>query len=363
MMYKIDAVDTLVFRTANPFDAGVNFHAYSQFPPFPSVYAGALRRGEKIAARDIKIGFSGLLLNGKYAFPQPLDTLVTEQQTLQSMKLSKSYTSSHELDWMLAPAQEIEKKVNVSGGAYLVQADFENYLNGSNQVKYEALGDYVTKESHIGIEMEHETHKTKDGMWYSEELIRLKNQNNNHCSLVVDAEGFTIDNQATVKIGGDTKLATVTKIEELSIPEPSNPTNYFKLYLATPAVFKYGWLPRWIDPETKVGSFTYRKNQVKVRLVAAAIDKPVPIGGYSENGPRPMHLAVPAGSVYYFELLEGTHKDAIKLFHQKCISDYRSDNTGKLGFDYIWWNRLVYCDRGFGYAFVGKVKEEVYHDK
>ena len=364
MIYQLEALDTLTFRTANPFDAGVNFHAYSQFPPLPSVYAGALRKGEAIEARKIKIGFSGVLLNNEFAFPQPLDTLITNEKTdnqegeneLTAMALFKKRHSNHELEWMLAPTEEIEKKVSVSGGAYIKEAALQQYLNGDRKITYEKLGDYFKRESHIGIEMEQKTHATKQGMWYSTELIRP-----HQCSLVVEATGIKTKEGDAIKIGGNTKLAHVKLIESFTITPPVANNGYFKLYFATPAMFKYGWLPRWIDPKTKEGTFTMKKRKVKVKLIAAAIDKPVPVGGYTENGgPRPMRMAIPAGSVYYFKLLDGTtYEDAVKLFHQKCLSDYRIP----FDFNYGWWDRLVYCDRGFGYALVGKMKEDMFHEE
>jgi CRISPR type III-B/RAMP module-associated protein Cmr3 len=113
-----------------------------------------------------------------------------------------------------------------------------------------------------------------------------------------------------------------------------------------------GWLPNWIDHTTgrvklklRTGDVRRRWNEDKQRtvrqadketdigafLVAARIPKPIPIVGWTErlhlladekshwirmddenaHGPRPAHLAVPAGAVYYFEA--NTEKDAIAL--------------------------------------------------
>jgi hypothetical protein len=48
--------------------------------------------------------------------------------------------------------------------------------------------------------------------------------------------------------------------------------------------------------------------------------------------------AVPAGSVYYFELLNGAMEDVNEVFHQAAISD-------------------MYLEQGFGISYVGKVEE------
>jgi len=101
-----------------------------------------------------------------------------------------------------------------------------------------------------------------------------------------------------------------------------------------------GWLPNWICPDTgkvllKAGDTERAKGEsrdawrkrvrglgsIAARLVAAVVPKAVPVTGWTErlhllqdegkrwtttddekaHGPRATHLAVPAGSVYYFE--------------------------------------------------------------
>jgi len=105
-----------------------------------------------------------------------------------------------------------------------------------------------------------------------------------------------------------------------------------------------GWLPTWIDPTTSrvllqtldaderrrrrqlnYGGRGYRSEEnaspVAARLVAARIEKPLPITGWangdaslgeaSRSGAKSTHLAVPAGSVYYFAC--DTAEDAAQL--------------------------------------------------
>lgn len=351
-MYKLEAVDTVIFREANSFDAGVHFHSSSKFPPYPATYAGVFKEGTSLKDRDIKIGFNGVMLDNEYAFPQPLDTVITQQNTLQKMKLVKSGESSHELPYTLSSISNENKKTHIYEGAYLKANDFNRYLLGDETYPFTVLGEYITRELHTGIKMDYEKHTTVEGMWYTEESIRLKSKMHT-CALVAQVEGVNLQENSLKKIGANTRLVKINKAKELNIVKPKA-SRYFKVYFATPAIFKHGWLPRWINPDTKEGTFRHKRRKVRVKLIAAAIGKAVPIGGYSKNGPREMHLAIPAGSVYYFELLEGEVQNIEKIFHQKCISDFRH----RLGFDYEWWDRLIYCDRGFGYTFVGEVKEE-----
>jgi len=90
-----------------------------------------------------------------------------------------------------------------------------------------------------------------------------------------------------------------------------------------------GWLPTWICPETgkvllqtidqeerkrrrqlNAAGTGYESNpNIDATLVAAITGKPIPVTGYAlphettgaKGGTKPTHLAVPAGSVYYFE--------------------------------------------------------------
>lgn len=111
-----------------------------------------------------------------------------------------------------------------------------------------------------------------------------------------------------------------------------------------------GWLPNWICPQTGKVLLKYRAGQrhrtwepdkkrtvrkaeteseIDAYLVAAVVPKPIPIIGWTErlhllrdekhwtegnaapHGPRPTHLATPAGAVYYFEAENA--QDAAKL--------------------------------------------------
>jgi len=76
-------------------------------------------------------------------------------------------------------------------------------------------------------------------------------------------------------------------------------------------------------------------------MIAACIGKPVGIGGYDfvKNRPKTMKKAVPAGSVYYFELQESSIDDLFERVWHKPISDEKSKEGFGItligGFDYV----------------------------
>ncbi|PZM66781.1 type III-B CRISPR module-associated Cmr3 family protein [Paenibacillus dendritiformis] len=375
MLYAIDAVDTLFFRNGAPFDAGLNHAASSAFPPLPSVYAGALRTGglslgrsDQNAARRIKIGFSGLMAGNQFLFPRPLDSVVWKQEgskwLLKLLRLTPAPISSAPLEWGLSAEPSGSKEVAPRGGGYISENELQAYLEGNEwNCSVQALADYIHDERHIGIQIDPASGAARDRRWYSIHKVRPADQQNRKCSLVVEAEGLSISQPTVIKIGGESKTASLYPIEQcFSLPPVADTGRLFKLYLATPAIFKQGWLPWWIDPATMEGWFAYKKRRIRVRLLSAAVGRYVPVGGFGtfeHNGkfkskPREMRYAVPAGSVYFFQIVDGTFEDANKLFHQKCISDYREN----LGFVYDNWDRLRYCDRGFGYSLIGRIGEE-----
>lgn len=164
-------------------------------------------------------------------------------------------------------------------------------------------------------------------------------------------------NRTPIIVGGQQRACTVERdcAQPVCLPQGksgdftvgSNGKHLVKWVLLTPAIFPAisagvskrgterkahpgGWLPTWVCPDTgKVLLQTIDEAERKRRrslnaagkgydstpnipatLVAALVGKPVTVTGYAlpheaterpQGGPKPTHLAVPAGSVYHFE--------------------------------------------------------------
>jgi len=404
MLYKIKAVDQLFFRSPAPFEAGggSQFLA-SYFPPLPSTYAGAFRmfpreltEGDK--AKRLRIGYNGLLYQGALCFPQPLDLLrisesdgeeempfnvINKHYALEKLIIEKKPPSNFPLDYYLVRDKledngendEEEGKKSFPEDLYISEQRLKAYLNAENTpISGFSLSDNLTKEAKLGIEIGTDG-IAEDGMLYQIEMIRPKDEDGNDWELAVEASGIKMDDKKSyVRLGGEAKVAQIEDMEQaFKLEIADSESKFFKLYFATPAIFQNGWLPRWIKKDM-TGSFSYKGKKVKVELLAAAVGKSMPIGGFGnfvvkdpdkkvdhKARPREMRYAIPAGSVYYFKILEGDFEKVKKLFHQRCISDYREDSNSKgeepYGFSRPMkiFDRLIYCDRGFGYAFVGAV--------
>jgi len=348
MKIKIDAIDTLIFRDGKPFGNEGEVWASSLPFPTPTTIYGALR-GIYFAQNPQKLSFANtkddltkdLKIKGIYfykndeefcLFGLPKD-IVKEKDTdkLKILKFEKNDFTNSDLEYILLEDKKVE---GVSG--FLSDFDFEDYLNNSQIYNFYEIENFFNEEPKIGIALDKKRKNVSDGKLYRIGLKRYKN-----ISIVVDFEGIDIDSKGLLKFGGEGKSAHYKQIDDLYLPKIDKiENNKFKLVLLTPAVFKNGWYPDFLDKNFE-GEF----EGIKLKLIAAAIDKSQYIGGWDiqNNKPKPMFRVVPAGSVYYFELKN--EKDKNKIFEK---FNYKSTVTLE-----------NYKKEGYGISVVGKIGEEL----
>lgn len=141
-----------------------------------------------------------------------------------------------------------------------------------------------------------------------------------------------------VRFGGEGRLSTmieVTNEADTTLAVPKHLDDDIKanggllITLLTPAIFANGFLPAWLDPTTLEG--TLPQSTTNVRLKAAAVDRWQPVSGWDLQHfkPKAMRKAVPAGAVYWFELLS-PEVDASSAW-LSCISDDPQDCRDSFG--------------------------------
>jgi len=348
MLIKVDALDTLFFRDGKPFTMGQETWADGVFPPYPSVVYGALRSAyfaehieELGKANQTDDPTAGLVIKGLFleiendlCLPLPLDCVEEknkkkdDEEAFQLTLKKNTMVSSTPTTYILQEDRNTEVE-NVNEGYFDYRA-FRSYLNAAmKEFYYIKLSDYVAAEEKVGIARDGSTNTAEEGKLYRVALRRL-----NNVSITIDFEGLDLPETGFLKLGGEGKAATYKS----TVPLPDFPldikSDRFKLYLSTPAIFKKGWLPGWIDSETLEGTY----QGLHLRLLSAAVGKHISIGGFDikKGRPKPMRRAVPAGSVYYFELLDGEPTRVKDLMHNKSISEYNAE-------------------QGFGISFVGEI--------
>jgi CRISPR-associated protein Cmr3 len=196
--------------------------------------------------------------------------------------------------------------------------------------------------------------------------------------------------QHQIIVGGQQRICSALRVPDSAPPLPHGRIDGFrerdgkflvKWVLLSPAVWPAiqadtkrhihahpgGWLPNWICPRTGEiflksgdtarekgeGRETWRqrvrkKNGISAKLVAAIIPKPLVVTGWAlpdeaageQGGAESIHLAVPAGAVYYFEAKseEEARKLSVALnwhgsdLYPKTIKNRRSTLLGEKGF-------------------------------
>jgi len=105
-----------------------------------------------------------------------------------------------------------------------------------------------------------------------------------------------------------------------------------RMILATPAIFKNGWLPGWLD-ENLEGAPSVCDGKVSLKLESVAIDRWVPVSGwsYEKSAPKSVRRMVPAGGVYFFEVVSGDVDALFDLAWFRSVCDDKQDARDGFG--------------------------------
>lgn len=137
--------------------------------------------------------------------------------------------------------------------------------------------------------------------------------------------------------GGERRLSQFLPIKQTVIEtaqqkqvDKINQTRGFCLTFITPCVFAQGYLPEWIDQKSMTGKLP--DSEIKVRLKAVAIDRWQAVSGWDSLlwKPKAMRKAVSAGSVYWFELIDGDTMDlqTLKRLNLSLADNEYDQNDG-----------------------------------
>lgn len=380
MKLFIEPNDILMFRDGRPFAGGDDHFARGMFPPSPATIYGALRSHilsncwpefnkfkndpdnipedvKKEIGTPTELGsltlcqFTLAKRNGngvEQIFLIPKDVVKEKGHDKEKLHIlipvslsgSKTMTDMpNGLSNMWVSSEEPMEAVT----GFLSLKEIGKYLLGNTPLSVIKLQEVYESEERTGVKKSRTTRSVETGGLYSVEYFRLKE----NTGFAVEVENTKLlpelGTYGILRLGGDNRSARHAAeawdeiSDKQSIKSMISETKRFKLMLTTPAIFNKGWLPDWINSDTMQGQI----NGINVKLTGACVGKPIGIGGYDfvKNHPKVMKKAVPAGSVYYFELTEG---DVNKLFENlwlKSISDEKSQEGFGItligGFDYV----------------------------
>ena len=378
--------DTFFFRDGRPFTKGEQSEGHSIFPPLPSTVLGALRSAYIAELGDLSLFYSGgmrdtigtpeslcnaIRLRGVFLadnrgdrtemfFPLPLDLIykkAEKEDNSTALHLlapkRRNFASTGTIDYPLTWWSTSESIDSDADGLLRLGA-IQRYLQGNDtSLRLTDRATLIEPEPKIGIARSRVTLSSEDHMLYRIDMSRFKTRDGNY-GFVVDYEcPENLPQKGLLKLGGEGKSFAYQNIVSDGNPLSSHletvtaviqSTGRFKLYFVTPAIFKQGWLPSWLDKNTFSGAYPIEPAaSIPLQLITAAVGKSVPVGGWdmAKGQAKPTWRAVPAGSVYYFELLDRDRiDDLIAAFHYQNISDERTEE-------------------GFGLSLMGIVKGEV----
>ena len=143
---------------------------------------------------------------------------------------------------------------------------------------------------------------------------------------------------ALVHLGGKRRLAALEPEPDDRWPAP--PDGWIErlcdagglcLTLLTPGVFSAGYRPGWLD-DALTGSPPGAPG-LKLRLRAAAVGRWQPHSGWdlARSQPRPMRKLVPAGAIYWFEVLDECEKEALAALWLASVCDEAQDRVDGFG--------------------------------
>lgn len=122
--------------------------------------------------------------------------------------------------------------------------------------------------------------------------------------------------------------------------------SHIRMMLATPGIFAGGWRPGWVDAVTLEGipPEIPAAAGLRLKLVAGIIDHWQPVSGWSlerspqsgQPGPKGLRRVVPAGGVYFFQVLAGDPQGLCSLWLES-VCDEPQDRLD--GFGLALWGR------------------------
>lgn len=382
MKYRITPIDPLISRDARPFGAGGRVRSLdwlTQTAATGAVRTAIWKRLENRddesalnALHDVKVRGPFPMLDGRLYFPRPLDIVVSMKDKVASV-------------WQITPRPlpdgcHVEMPVGCEG---LIPAepdteedfkpeklapfwprdrmaqwlkdgkkDFELFESVPGKDGEETLREKDTlsapeKDERIHVKINPATGAAEEGQLFSTtglDFVRgnvKKGEPLRQSYAVLDVElpeGLPpLPERFIAPLGGERRLAEFSREDGDEGPWACPLSMEFhkgdkiRLVLASPAIFDQGWLPGWMDKASLEG--TIPGTGARVKLISAVTGRWQPISGwgYEKNrrGPKPLRRAVPSGSVYFLEIVDGAFKLSDMWLCSVCDREQdRSDGFG-----------------------------------
>lgn len=222
-----------------------------------------------------------------------------------------------------------------------------SYTGGDDfALPYKIEGLLREERVHVGID--ERTGVSKEGELFTVEYRSFLNVKSDHTTTTASEEWSLVAKIQTSEkvlltgvglLGGEKRVA---RVEELGVPNDFpkcpdqlkvsvNKNQKVRMILATPAMFTHGWKPDWLKGQLE-GSPPGAPGVV-LKLKAAAVKRREPVSGwdYKARGPKAVRWLVPAGSVYFFEVVSKSDDAWLDDAWLKPVSDHPQDCADGFG--------------------------------
>lgn len=371
ILVRIRGLDTLLFRDGRPFsDEPGAFIARTLRAPLPGTVAGFLRTrignrkgwkwNEDGPTEAVKIAVQGpiLLLNGQPVFHAPADALIykddQDKEKVMCLRALRHTGGGTNIPDSMRPLEVLEDVKPESDYNFWTWEDMLKWLlhssGGDFKVPTKIQGLPIEERVHVEISDEG---TSEEGKLFSAQFLGfeqhrwegLTRKGKEEWSIVAKVESDLDNLNGVGQLGGENRPAVVEKASEQDWPPCSEDiknalqsSRCIRMILATPAIFKHGWKPKWLNDQL-TGSAP-GLNDCKLKLVAAAVKRREAVSGwdYKWKQPKPVRWMVPAGSVYFFEL-QDTKGFPVEQLWMKSVSDDPLDQQDGYGLA-LWgiWN-------------------------
>jgi CRISPR-associated protein Cmr3 len=335
---SLEPLDVLAPRGNRLFSDG---HGACLMPPWPSMLAGAIRtriladkgipfhavRDGKVQDADVlrelgtydepgsfRVSVVGLALNGEAWVPAPADLVGVLNgdrialHALEPVPVERlGGKGSFGLPWV--PVLRQADRAKAVGGLWLSVPNLGRHLREEPASKLTPRPNSVfwTTDPRLGIALDAEVRTAREGMLYTTDTIALRDR----VSLMVGVQGADalLPNDGLLRLGGDGHAVRIAGALATSPPSVEAVGPSFRVVLATPGMFREGWLPPGVARSD--AGYVLRSGGFGAKLLAAAIGRHDVVSGWdlAKGEPKPARRVVPAGSVYWFEQFEGGESD------------------------------------------------------
>lgn len=367
---RIRGIDSLLFRDGRPFGAelGAQF-AQTLMCPYPSTVAGFIRtlagnywgvdwKDDASIQRVLGIHIQAPLLerNGELVFRAPADAVLYESEngSVQISALRPVGTQEGEgcdLPEGISPLMPTAYREGKPPSGYHLWkwSDLSQWLadskGDSTSVPEKIQGMEVEERVHVAID--DEKGSSKEQMLFSVQFLSFERYRwqeqrvSERWSLLARVTANEpLSLQGVGLLGGEKRLAAVDAVDAAQwigcppiLQQALQGASRVRMFLATPAVFSGGWKPGWLDDS--LSGCPPCAPGVKLRLVSAAVNRREAVSGWDYREgyqcPKPVRWLAPAGSVYFFEVLEGEPATLAEGAWLQSVCDDQQDRRDGYG--------------------------------